>query len=305
MQSWKIFNSRRSSDNSLTNGKENSTMARKKKSEMTVTQETGVTEIQQDFLPESKAPAESKELIVVQTLGNVALPPLPVFDEHITNMLAEVKNFKCTGLEAFNRGKEWRPRATTLRDNIIQAFKPRKQTFDKAKQPTLDAENGYLNQLNTEIANITAKCTTWQREEQCKADAEKERKRQADIAEKERQRKAKADEEREAAKELEAWGDEEGAAEAQQEAKRIEDTPIIPERQTVAEVPKFAKGVRTKPKLVPHIVNPSEVARLFCVPSEMLIKAKVKTFVDYNQNPTEEQLTALAKEIGGIELKWE
>jgi hypothetical protein len=100
--------------------------------------------------------------------------------------------------KAVEQPKEWRPRATTLRDNIIQDLKPLKQAFDKAKQPTLDAldaENGYLNQLNTEIANITSKCTTWQREEQRKADAEKERKRQADIAEKEQQRKAKADEE--------------------------------------------------------------------------------------------------------------
>ena len=233
------------------------------------------------------------------------IPPLPVFEEHISGLLSEVNGFVCATEADFKEGASWRGRAVTLKNQIVAAFQPRKRAFDAAKQPTLDAESSYLNQVAVAIGLVDTKCIGWQREERRKADEEAARQRQAEIAKREKEKEERAAEELRKADFLNSWGDPEGAKAAEEVAKAIEAEVVIPPRQSTVDIPTYAKGVRTTPRLTASIVNPSAVNREFCIPSQSMVNAKVKTFSDFNHKPTEEQLKALSDEIGGIELNWD
>lgn len=233
-----------------------------------------------------------------------ALPALPVFEEHISALLGEVTGFACLTVDNFSTGAKWRGRAIELRNQIIAAFKPRKQAFDAAKEPTLEAENAYLAQINFEMGKVDGLCIGWHREVLRRADEEAETKRRAEIARQKKEREERVAEEHRKADVLTAWGDPEGANAAAQTARAIEAEIIVPPRPTAPEIPTYARGVRTAPKLIASIVNPSAVNRQFCIPSQSLVNAKVKTFSDFNKQPTDDQLTELATEIGGIKLEW-
>jgi hypothetical protein len=233
------------------------------------------------------------------------IPPLPVFAEHIGNLLAEVEGFKCANVDDFSRGAKWRSRAIDLRNQITAAYQPRKQAFDAAKQPAIDAEKADLAKVNLAVGNVDSQCIAWQREKKRKADEEAERQRQAEIARREQEKRERAEEQQRKADLLDAWGDPEGAKLAEQGAKDIEAEVVILPRPTTPGVPTYAKGVRTQPKLVASITNPSAVNRAFCIPSQALVNAKVKTFTDFNKKPTAEQIAELAAEIGGVSLEWQ
>jgi len=220
-----------------------------------------------------------------------ALPPLPVFDDHVDLLAKDVENFACQNEEDFKAGAAWRGRAVALRSQIEDNFKPRKRAFDDMKQPTLDAEKAYLTRINALVGSVDSRCIAWQREERRKADEEAERLRQEEV-----QRRT-ADQQRRA-QILREFGEPEAAAEEESKA-------IIPPRPCAPEVPTYAKGVRTAPKLVAVVVQPSKVKREYCQPAQSQINAEVQTFMRFNKHPTGEQIKELAEKIGGVELKWQ
>lgn len=236
---------------------------------------------------------ESTAIVIYKPTELPALPPTPVFDEHIANFLAQTAEFKeCTSRLDFENGKKLSAAGTRLKTQIVDSYRELKQAVDAIKTPILDAEKADIAKVNNEIARIDAPAIAWLREEQrlaqLKANQEAEERRQAKL--KEQQEEAQL---------LRDFGSEE-------EAKTVEAAPIPAERpHTVDTGLTYARGKRTALKLVATVIKPDAVKRVYCEPSARMIKAKVDSLLSANKQPSEEVIAALAKEIGGIKIEWQ
>ena len=232
------------------------------------------------------------------------LPPLPVFDEALDTYLVRASGFRCDSRESFDAGKALATDGTRLKSQIVEAFKPRKQAFDQAKQPTLDAEREILAKVDVAVKSIDALATSWFNEQRIIAQRKAEEERLAELRRREEARKAEVarmEAERAKAVEIaEAW-----------ESEPVDIPPVVvpevvPPRPVKADLGfAYRKGARTKAQLKHRIVNPDAVAWEYRSADPVKIKAKIANYVNLVKDPDEEQVKKLAEDIGGVQLYWE
>ena len=231
------------------------------------------------------------------------IPPLPVFDEQLDMYLTYATGFKCDSREQFDAGKVLASDGTKLKNQIIEAFKPRKQAFDQAKQPTLDAEREILAKLDQAVKLIDSMATAWFNEQRIIAQKKAEEERLAELRRREEARKAEVarlEAERAKAVDLASW-----------ESEPVEIPPVVvpevvPPRPVKADLGfAYRKGAKTKPTLKFRIVNPDAVTAPYRSADPVKIKARISNYVNLVQEPDEEQIKKLAEDIGGVDLYWE
>ena len=235
------------------------------------------------------------------------IPPLPVFDEQLDTYLIRATGFKCDSREQFDAGKQLASDGTKLKNQYVEAFKPRKQFFDAMKQPTLDAEREVLAKLDQAVKLIDSHATAWINEQRIIAQKKAEEERLAELHRREEARKAEVarlEAEREKAVELAtAWAS---------ESETVEIPPlvvvpeVVPPRPVKADLGfAYRKGAKTKPTLKFKIVNPDDVAPAYRSADPVKIKARISNYVNLVKDPDEEQVKKLAQDIGGVELFFE
>ena len=228
-----------------------------------------------------------QELVLYEEENKMVLPPLPTFDEHIEGFDLAVRNFECRNEDDFKLGKALGERATRLKTDIIAAYQPIKRAIDSLKQPVLDAEKRDLAKIKALLDFVDAECVPWKQEQDRIAQEAANKRREEERQRLEAERVAKL----ELAKD---WG-------TPAEVIAIEAAPAVVVRPvTTASEFTYRRGARTKPKLTYRVVNPSQVKREFCEPSKISIDSKIHNFSLYVKEPTEEQMRALADEVGGI-----
>lgn len=220
------------------------------------------------------------------------LPPIPVWDDHISALKILVGDFKCITEVDFARGKGLREKASKLNAQIESGSKEVKQAIDAMKAPVLEAEKRDLAAIANLTALLDAEAGAWKLEQDRIAAKAAEEARQAKITAQKAEQAKEAEFQRQ-------WGDEE-------EAKKIEEAPIVaPRASTPKSAYTYAKGVSVKPVLKFKVTNPSQVERRFCTPDLPAINRHVQSWAATVKDPTKEQREALAKEIGGGEVNFE
>ncbi len=163
------------------------------------------------------------------------------------------------------------------------------QSAHKAHKEAIALRDRDLEPVETAMQQVASVALMWKTEQDRLAKAEQERQYQERTkAEQERQLKE--------AEILEKFGDTEGA-------QRALDMAVIPARPTKFESPApKIDGLATRKTWKARIVNPHQVNRQFCLPDQTLCNRAVQSFMQFNRNPTAEQIKALEAEIGGVEI---
>lgn len=259
-----------------------------------------------------------------------ALPPMPVFDEHIDTYLAKSENLIVCDQQSFEAAKALATEGVRLKQDVTTSFAPVTQAIDALKAPVLESRNGYIERIDKRVELIDASANSWKKEQDRIAQEEankrqqeelkrREEARQAKIKEEEEKRQAeikRRQEEREAeqkrldeqalrqAETNAEWG--EPAVIQPVELPPIEEPPpvhvpeVIPPRPVQADSGlSYRRGGSKKPTYKFEITDPDKVLRAFCSPDQQLINVKVKAYFKLIKEPTAEQISALEEEIGG------
>lgn len=237
-----------------------------------------------------------------------AIPPRPVFDEHIEALKVQVGNGKVSNEEELKRGKDLRERLSKLSAQVKSAWAEPKQAIDKLKEPLLDGEKKDLAAIGALARLLDDNAKTYLDELDRKARAEAKRIADEQAAEAKRKQDAEreaAERDRQDAAELaEAFGDTKAAEEIL--AAPLPEPEPLPTPRPSAPVSSgltWAKGVRRAPKLTIKVVNPSLVKRQFCLPNLPTINQHgAKWASSIKGTPTKAQMDILAAEIGGVEV---
>jgi len=233
-----------------------------------------------------------------------ALPPRPVWDEHLDAYQERVAGYKCESAEDFRRGKELSQDGVRLKKQVFDSYEPLVDAIKAILNPVYESRSKATIAIENSVRIVDATYTAWKREQdrlaQEKADAERrERDRQREEA---RQAEIKRQEELRAQQAATAaeYGEED-------ELPRPVVIPeIIPSRPvTIKSEFTGRKGLRTKPKPVAKIVDPDKVERRYCSPDMVRINAEVKSSLALFSNPSLRDIQAIEIKVGGIVISFE
>lgn len=218
-----------------------------------------------------------------------ALPPHPVFDEHIQNFVEQTAKFtECKTETDFEFAKQVATAGSKLKGTIQSAYQELKRAIDAIKNPVLDAERRDVTKVETEVKRVDTLALAWLKEKQRLAQEEAEKKERERIA------KIKAEQEAEA-KIARMWDEPE-------KAKAIEAQPIPEERPVTADAGvSYRRGAR-KETWKASVVKPDEVKRVYCDPSQSRINIEVNAYFHALKNPTPEQIKEIEDKIGGVRI---
>lgn len=223
-----------------------------------------------------------------------SLPPIPVWDEQIAAFVGKLAGYVCESAADLETAKALRKDGTALRDAIQQTYDAVLDVIDRLRDPIADKKKADLTRLKIALDAMDAMAKAFLVQEQRKAEAEAERKRQEEIARRE-------DERARAAKVASLFGDE-------GEAEKIAETPIVQPRAVKAETGlTYARGVRVRPKRKFRVVDPAAVKPEYKDPSIIRIQAAMEAyFMHFPQAKAGDEATKkFEAQVQGIEVYFE